>query len=202
VFRQPRHHELPLMDAFASRTTSATSRPAGGRADGDGDGYAQASADHCINLPRRAGSRQRHGHVYDAQMAGSHHPGDGGQQDTEYLVQEPILSGDLATLAKPFVKFSAQVRTPQGPSHFGASCGQNGAGAADRAGVLGAAGDILKTTATSTCCSRPASRRAPAATSTRSMPPPTCWSRRTSGHHRGDAVAAEPATRSSRRWRN
>jgi benzoylformate decarboxylase len=32
-----------------------------------------------------------------------------GQQDTEYLATEPILSADLATLARPFVKWSAEV---------------------------------------------------------------------------------------------
>ena len=32
-----------------------------------------------------------------------------GQQDLEYLVTEPVLSADLATLARPFVKWAAEV---------------------------------------------------------------------------------------------
>jgi benzoylformate decarboxylase len=49
------------------------------------------------------------GMLYDAQMAGSPILVTAGQQDTEYLIEEPILAADLTTLAKPFVKFSAQV---------------------------------------------------------------------------------------------
>src|SRR6185312_14545769 len=32
-----------------------------------------------------------------------------GQQDLEYLVTEPVLSADLPTLARPFVKWAAEV---------------------------------------------------------------------------------------------
>jgi len=47
--------------------------------------------------------------LYDAQKAGAPVLVTAGQQDTEYLATEPILSADLATLARPFVKWSAQV---------------------------------------------------------------------------------------------
>jgi benzoylformate decarboxylase len=74
------------------------------------DGYAQASGKLTVlNLHVAPGLGNAMGMLYDAQMAGSPIMVTAGQQDTEYLVEEPILSADLTTLAKPFVKFSAQV---------------------------------------------------------------------------------------------
>jgi benzoylformate decarboxylase len=74
------------------------------------DGYAQASGKLTVlNLHVAPGLGNAMGMLYDAQMAGSPIMVTAGQQDTEYLVEEPVLSADLATLAKPFVKFSAQV---------------------------------------------------------------------------------------------
>jgi benzoylformate decarboxylase len=62
-----------------------------------------------LNLHVAPGLGNAMGMLYDAQMAGSPILVTAGQQDTEYLIEEPVLSADLATLAKPFVKFSAQV---------------------------------------------------------------------------------------------
>src|SRR6188474_2803004 len=93
VFGNPGTTELPLMDAFAVENDiryilglqeAALMAMA--------DGYAQASGKLTVlNL-----------HVAPVLVTA-------GQQDTEYLVEEPVLSADLTTLAKPFVKFSAQV---------------------------------------------------------------------------------------------
>jgi benzoylformate decarboxylase len=111
VFGNPGTTELPLMDAFAVEhdiryvlglQEAALMAMA--------DGYAQASGKlTVINLHVAPGLGNAMGMLYDAQMAGSPILVTAGQQDTEYLVEEPILSADLATLAKPFVKFSAQV---------------------------------------------------------------------------------------------
>jgi benzoylformate decarboxylase len=111
VFGNPGTTELPLMDAFAVETDiryilglqeAALMAMA--------DGYAQASGKLTVlNLHVAPGLGNAMGMLYDAQMAGSPILVTAGQQDTEYLIQEPILSADLATLAKPFVKFSAQV---------------------------------------------------------------------------------------------
>jgi benzoylformate decarboxylase len=111
VFGNPGTTELPLMDAFAVENDiryilglqeAALMAMA--------DGHAQASGKlTVVNLHVAPGLGNAMGMLYDAQMAGSPILVTAGQQDTEYLVQEPILSGDLATLAKPFVKFSAQV---------------------------------------------------------------------------------------------
>ena len=111
IFGNPGTTELPLMDAFAVESDiryilglqeAALMAMA--------DGYAQASGKlTVINLHVAPGLGNAMGMLYDAQMAGSPILVTAGQQDTEYLIEEPVLSADLATLAKPFVKFSAQV---------------------------------------------------------------------------------------------
>jgi benzoylformate decarboxylase len=111
MFGNPGTTELPLMDAFAVETDiryilglqeAAVMAMA--------DGYAQASGKlTVINLHVAPGLGNAMGMLYDAQMAGSPILVTAGQQDTEYLIEEPVLSADLATLARPFVKFSAQV---------------------------------------------------------------------------------------------
>jgi benzoylformate decarboxylase len=111
MFGNPGTTELPLMDAFAVENDiryilglqeAALMAMA--------DGYAQASGKLTVlNLHVAPGLGNAMGMLYDAQMAGSPIMVTAGQQDTEYLVEEPVLSADLATLAKPFVKFSAQV---------------------------------------------------------------------------------------------
>ena len=74
------------------------------------DGYAQASGKLTVlNLHVAPGLGNAMGMLYDAQQSGSPILITAGQQDMEYLVTEPILSGDLPRLARPFVKFSEQV---------------------------------------------------------------------------------------------
>ena len=137
VFGNPGTTELPLMDAFAVENDiryvlglqeAALMAMA--------DGYAQASGKlTVINLHVAPGLGNAMGMLYDAQKAGSPILVTAGQQDLEYLVTEPILSADLPTLARPFVKWAAQVDAPRRPAAPGAPRGQDRAGAADRAGV-------------------------------------------------------------------
>jgi benzoylformate decarboxylase len=111
MFGNPGTTELPLMDAFAVENDiryilglqeAALMAMA--------DGYAQASGKLTVlNLHVAPGLGNAMGMLYDAQMAGSPILVTAGQQDTEYLIAEPILSADLPTLARPFVKFAAQV---------------------------------------------------------------------------------------------
>jgi len=111
VFGNPGTTELPLMDAFAVENDiryvlglqeAALMAMA--------DGYAQASGKlTVINLHVAPGLGNAMGMLYDAQKAGSPILVTAGQQDLEYLVTEPILSADLPTLARPFVKWAAQV---------------------------------------------------------------------------------------------
>jgi benzoylformate decarboxylase len=111
VFGNPGTTELPLMDAFAVEhdiryvlglQEAALMAMA--------DGYAQASGQLAVlNLHVAPGLGNAMGMLYDAQKAAAPVLITAGQQDTEYLATEPILSADLATLARPFVKWSAEV---------------------------------------------------------------------------------------------
>jgi benzoylformate decarboxylase len=111
VFGNPGTTELPLMDAFAVETDiryllglqeAALTAMA--------DGYAQASGQLTVlNLHVAPGLGNAMGMLYDAQKAGAPILVTAGQQDLDYLVTEPILSADLPTLARPLVKWAAQV---------------------------------------------------------------------------------------------
>jgi benzoylformate decarboxylase len=111
VFGNPGTTELPLMDAFAVEheikyvlglQEAALMAMA--------DGYAQASGKLAVlNLHVAPGLGNAMGMLYDAQKAASPILITAGQQDTDYLVTEPVLSADLPTLARPFVKWAAEV---------------------------------------------------------------------------------------------
>ncbi|MBV9969463.1 MAG: thiamine pyrophosphate-binding protein, partial [Xanthobacteraceae bacterium] len=62
-----------------------------------------------LNLHVAPGLGNAMGMLYDAVKAAAPILLTAGQQDLEYLVTEPVLSADLATLARPFVKWSAEV---------------------------------------------------------------------------------------------
>jgi benzoylformate decarboxylase len=111
MFGNPGTTELPLMDAFAVEhdikyilglQEAALMAMA--------DGYAQATAGLAVlNLHVAPGLGNAMGMLYDAMKANAPVLVTAGQQDFEYLATEPILSADLATLARPFVKWAAEV---------------------------------------------------------------------------------------------
>jgi benzoylformate decarboxylase len=111
VFGNPGTTELPLMDAFAVENEiryvlglqeAALMAMA--------DGYAQATGKLAVlNFHVAPGLGNAMGMLYDAQKAASPILVTAGQQDQEYIVTEPILSADLPTLARPFVKWAAEV---------------------------------------------------------------------------------------------
>jgi benzoylformate decarboxylase len=111
LFGNPGTTELPLMDAFAVEhdiryvlglQEAALMSMA--------DGYAQASGKLAVlNLHVAPGLGNAMGMLYDAVKAAAPILLTAGQQDLEYLVTEPVLSADLATLARPFVKWAAEV---------------------------------------------------------------------------------------------
>jgi benzoylformate decarboxylase len=111
LFGNPGTTELPLMDAFAVEhdiryvlglQEAALMAMA--------DGYAQASGKLAVlNLHVAPGLGNAMGMLYDAVKAAAPILLTAGQQDLEYLATEPVLSADLATLARPFVKWSAEV---------------------------------------------------------------------------------------------
>ena len=111
VFGNPGTTELPLMDAFAVEhdiryilglQEAALMAMA--------DGYAQASGKLAVlNLHVAPGLGNAMGMMYDAMKANAPVLVTAGQQDLEYVVTEPILTGDLPTLARPFTKWAAEV---------------------------------------------------------------------------------------------
>ena len=74
------------------------------------DGYAQASGKLAvINLHAAPGLGNAMGMLYDAMKANAPVLVTAGQQDLEFVVEEPVLVTDLPTLARPFVKWAAEV---------------------------------------------------------------------------------------------
>jgi benzoylformate decarboxylase len=112
VFGNPGTTELPLMDALATA-------PDPGYVLGlqeaavvaMADGYAQASGKLAVvNLHVAPGLGNGLGMLYDAQKAGAPLLVTAGQHDQTFNLTEPILWADLPPIARPFVKWSAEVR--------------------------------------------------------------------------------------------
>ena len=111
VFGNPGTTELQLMDAFAVEhdikyvlglQEAALMAMA--------DGYAQASGRLAvINLHAAPGLGNAMGMLYDAMKANAPVLVTAGQQDLEFVIEEPVLVTDLPTLARPFVKWAAEV---------------------------------------------------------------------------------------------
>jgi benzoylformate decarboxylase len=112
IFGNPGTTELPLMDALAVETTpryvlalqeGAVMAMAGG--------YAQASGKlTAVNIHVAPGLGNAMGMLYDAQKAGAPILVTAGQHDQSFAVTEPILWAELPEIARPFVKWAAEVR--------------------------------------------------------------------------------------------
>ena len=75
------------------------------------DGYAQASGQlAACNLHVAPGLGNAMGMLYDAKKAGAPILVTAGQHDQGFALKEPLLWGDLPEIARPFVKWSAEVR--------------------------------------------------------------------------------------------
>src|SRR5947207_10307237 len=111
MFGNPGTTELPLMDAFA---TENELRYLLGLQEaavmGMADGYAQASGKLAVvNLHVTPGLGNARGMLYDAQKAGSPILVTAGQHDQDFNTTEPILWADLPPIARPLVKWAAEV---------------------------------------------------------------------------------------------
>jgi benzoylformate decarboxylase len=112
MFGNPGTTELPLMDAFAAErdiryVLALQEAPAMGMA----DGYAQASGQlACVNLHAAPGLGNAMGMLYDAQKAGAPIIVTAGQHEQRFNFTEPLLWADLPVVARPFVKWSEEVR--------------------------------------------------------------------------------------------
>ena len=112
IFGNPGTTELPLMDALAVegglRYVLALSEAA---VMAMADGYAQASGRLAVvNVHVAPGLGNALGMLYDAQKAASPILVTAGQHDQRFTLTEPILWADLPVIARPFVKWSAEVR--------------------------------------------------------------------------------------------
>lgn len=75
------------------------------------DGYSQATGRlTAVNLHAAPGLGNALGMLFNAKKAGSPILVTAGQQDQSVLLSEPILADDLATMARPLVKWSYEVR--------------------------------------------------------------------------------------------
>jgi benzoylformate decarboxylase len=75
------------------------------------DGYAQATGRlAAVNLHATPGLGNAAGMLFNARKAGSPILVTAGQQDQSVLLSEPILADDMATIARPLVKWSYEVR--------------------------------------------------------------------------------------------
>ena len=112
IFGNPGTTELPLMDALAGDTRF---RYVLGLQEAVvmamADGYAQASGRLAVvNLHVTPGLGNAMGMLYDAQKSAAPILVTAGQHEQRFTITEPILYGDLPTLARPLVKWSYEVR--------------------------------------------------------------------------------------------
>ncbi len=112
IFGNPGTTELPLMDALAVepdlRYVLALQEAA---VMAMADGYAQASGRLAVaNVHVAPGLGNALGMLYDAQKAQAPILLTAGQHDQSFTQSEPILWADLPTIARPFVKWSSEVR--------------------------------------------------------------------------------------------
>src|SRR5215510_5471217 len=112
LFGNPGTTELPLMDAFATENELRYVlglQEAGVMA--MADGYAQATGKLTVaNFHVAPGLGNAMGMLYDAQKAASPILVTAGQHDQQFNVTEPILWADLPPVARPFVKWSSEVK--------------------------------------------------------------------------------------------
>lgn len=111
IFGNPGTTELPLLDALSDE---ATIQYILGLNEvvvlGMADGYAQASNRLAVaNLHAAPGLGNAMGMLYNAARAGAPLLVTAGQQDTSIRLTEPLLWDDLATMARPLVKWSFEV---------------------------------------------------------------------------------------------
>ncbi|SDR37533.1 benzoylformate decarboxylase [Rhizobiales bacterium GAS191] len=115
IFGNPGTTELALMDALA---TEERIRYVLGLQEaavmGIADGYGQASGRlAAVNLHAAPGLGNALGMLHNAKKAGTPLLVTAGQQNLEFALTEPLLWDDLASMARPLVKWSAEVTSLQ-----------------------------------------------------------------------------------------
>lgn len=111
LFGNPGTTELPLMDALAAPSRikyvlGLQEIPVMAMA----DGYAQAArATAVVNLHISCGLGNAMGMLYNAWRGGTPLVVTAGQQDRRMMFEEPILWGDMVSVARPWTKWAAEV---------------------------------------------------------------------------------------------
>ncbi len=115
IFGNPGTTELPLIDAlndypsikyiWALQEASVVAMA---------DGYAQASGKAgFINLHTAGGLGHGMGNLLNAYTSGTPLVVTAGQQDSRHSISDPLLQGDLVSIATPAVKWAREVNTPE-----------------------------------------------------------------------------------------
>ena len=114
IFGNPGTTELPLMDALI---TKPNIHYVWGLQEASvvamADGYAQASGKPgFINLHTSGGLGHGLGNLLNARISGTPLVVTAGQQDSRHTITDPLLQGDLTSLASPSTKWAIEVTNP------------------------------------------------------------------------------------------
>src|SRR5258706_3841443 len=112
LFGNPGTTELPFLDALPDSGLEYIVALQEATAVAAADGYAQASGGRpgVVNVHVAPGVANGLSILHNAARAKSPVVLTAGQQDTRFLIHEPILSGDLVQLTEQFTKWSYEVR--------------------------------------------------------------------------------------------
>jgi len=111
LFGNPGTTELPFLDALPDSRLEYVLGLQEATAVSAADGYAQASGRvGVVNVHVAPGLANSLSILHNAARAKSPLVVTAGQQDTRFLMHEPILAGDLARMAEPFTKWSHEIR--------------------------------------------------------------------------------------------
>jgi benzoylformate decarboxylase len=115
IFGNPGTTELPLIDALVNKPNI---RYIWGLQEATvvamADGYAQASGKPgFINLHTAGGLGHGLGNLLNAYTSSTPLVVTAGQQDSRHAITDPLLQGDLVSIAKPSCKWSAEVTSPE-----------------------------------------------------------------------------------------
>src|SRR5437773_316062 len=114
LFGNPGTTELPFLDALPDSALEYVLGLQEATAVAAADGYAQASGHlGVVNVHVAPGLANSLSILHNAARAKSPLVVTAGQQDTRFLMHEPILAGDLARMAEPFTKWSHEIRRPE-----------------------------------------------------------------------------------------
>jgi benzoylformate decarboxylase len=114
LFGNPGTTELPFLDALPDSALEYVLGLQEATAVAAADGYAQASGQvGVVNVHVAPGLANSLSILHNAARAKSPLVVTAGQQDTRFLMHEPILAGDLARMAEPFTKWSHEIRRPE-----------------------------------------------------------------------------------------